>query len=237
MMTWAKYTWTWEYGFGLIGTSPFLWKSKRDVRPESVSTEGPRNAKLEKENMGLALWEREGNRQTHTERERERERDGEIGDSALGAVPSRPNPREPEASKLRFFVFCSSRRPSIFFLFISVSVSVSFPRCPSIDWKLRPGTRSLSRFIPFSLLFRKVRFGSFFFYRGFFFFFNFLYCYIGSFSFASLWGFSVLWLLNGSPKLRKKKWNFLKLWSFWWGIEWGFFLCTERLMKPRRLVL
>lgn len=23
-MTWAKYTWTWEYGFGLLGTSPFL---------------------------------------------------------------------------------------------------------------------------------------------------------------------------------------------------------------------
>jgi hypothetical protein len=41
--------------------------------------------------------------------------------------------------------------------------------------------------------------------EDFFFFFNFLYCYIGSFSFASLWGFSVLWLLNGSPKLRKKK--------------------------------
>jgi len=65
--------------------------------------------------------------------DRQTERDGEIGDSALGAVLGRPNPREPEASKLRFFVFCSSRRPSIFFLFISVSVSVSFPRCPSID--------------------------------------------------------------------------------------------------------
>jgi hypothetical protein len=30
-------------------------------------------------------------------RERERERDGEIGDSALGALLGRPNSREPEA--------------------------------------------------------------------------------------------------------------------------------------------